>query len=347
MRFFVNQDVSNGIHFWLAPDNPRAISKVFVSIDGARISELSAWITDDTIRASGWHSTGQCVYRITEQEVPQLASAQRVEIYDADTNTLIYRGVRDKPFLRRKLIDISATIRKNTFVEQHLFDHFQYSYFNIDKLSEEAAQCIMQGPWLTSSLITGAVIFPRYEVFFQEEESVSSVLVPDPFMEMAARMLWLQSKKAIAEDPAQSWRLGAFLDAVRFAAASDFSNGRAIKRFLRMQPEACYRFLYNPLCRQFGTRSPGDPFAPGNSIVAMEIISRIKVVGHADYTREYYAALLDRLELPPIDVPPVKPPDAVAALANQLKSVDAARDMVEFDVVISDAVRHAVGKSWQ
>ena len=347
MRFFVNKDVSGGIHFWLAPDNPRAISRVFVSVDGRRTAELSAWITDDTIRANGWHSTGQCVYMITEKELPELASANRIEIFDADTNILIYRSIREKVFLPAKLISITTTVQKNTFVEQNLFDLFQYSYFNVDRLSEEVVQSIMQGPWLTSSLITGAVIFPRYEVFFQDDHCVSGVLIQDPFEEMAARMRWLQSKKAITDDPAQNWRLGGMLESVRFAAEYDLSNSRNIKRFLRMLPEPCYRFLYNPLCRQFGTRSPSDPFAPGNSIVAMEIISRIKVVGHSDYTSEYYTALLDRLGVAPIAMSHPKPSEDVLSLAALLRSVDAARDMVAFDTVISDAVRHAVGKSWQ
>jgi hypothetical protein len=114
-----------------------------------------------------------------------------------------------------------------------------------------------------------------------------------------------------------------------------------------MLPEPCYRLLYNPLCRQFGTRSPSDPFAPGNSIVAMEIISRIKVVGHSDYTNEYYTALLDRLGVAPVEMAHPQPSEDLLSLATLLRSVDAARDMVAFDTVISDAVRHAVGKSWQ
>lgn len=346
MKFFVNKDISGGINFWITPDNPSAISKVHVSLDGVRAAELSAWITDDNIRASGWHSTGQCVFNITEKEVPQIRQAKRVEIYDADTNILVYRSVADRAFVQQRLININTSIHHYNLIEQNLFEKFQYSYFGVEKLSEESTQNIMQGPWLTSLMISGSVIYPRYEMFFQDESCVTSVLIHDPYTEMARRMLWLQSKKPIADDDLQRWRLGSLRESVLVAAEYDFSNGKSIKRFLRMLPEPCYRLLYNPLCRQFGTRSPTDPFSPGNSIVAMEIISRVKIVGHSDYTNEYSTALLDRLGVSSIDAPPLQVPPEVSALATLLKSIELAREMVNFDVVISDAVRHAVIKSW-
>lgn len=56
MRFYVDPDFGGLIRCWVVPDNPAAISRVYVTLEGRRVAELDAWLVDDVIRAHGWNS---------------------------------------------------------------------------------------------------------------------------------------------------------------------------------------------------------------------------------------------------------------------------------------------------
>lgn len=347
MKFFVNPDVSRGIHFWIAPDNNNAISRVYIVVDGRRVAEISAWLFDDQIRSSGWHSTGQCMFRITDAEVPEISGADRLEILDADTNVLIFRSVRNKEFLRRKVLFAETSIKPNRILTSSLFDRFQYSYSNINRLPEETISSILGGPWLTSSLICGSILFPRYEGYFSDENSLTSIIIHDPYIEMARRLLWLKSQVQIALDASQKWRVGDLLESVIFIADYNFDNPKDISRFFQLMPEKCYYLLYNPLCRQFGTSTPGERFSPAHSITAMEVISRSNVVGHSNFFEAFYETLTYQLGID--DTVPVLLPieNEIRYLSKQLQSNKVAQSMVSFDVAISDAVSQLVESNWR
>jgi hypothetical protein len=184
-------------------------------------------------------------------------------------------------------------------------------------------------------------------VFFSSEDAFTSILINDSFVELATRMIWLQKKAKIATDPGQRWRLGGLLDAAVFAQEYDFESVRSLKRFFRMLPESAYHLLYNPLCRQLGTRIPGENFAPGHSIVAMEVLSRINIVGHKNFFTQFTQTLTSHLGLE-VDVPP-PPPVArdVSELADKLRTIKEAKDMVVFDAAINDAVYQVIEKNWK
>ena len=91
MRYFIDHDQGDSIRGWIVPDNPLAISRVVVSVEGRRVADVAASLTDETFKRNGWHATGQCTFVLTAAEVPGLPNLPRVELYDVDTNVLIYR----------------------------------------------------------------------------------------------------------------------------------------------------------------------------------------------------------------------------------------------------------------
>lgn len=346
MRFYVDHDRGDEIRCWVVPDNPLAISRVFVAVEGRRVAEVAASITDDGIRANGWHSTGQCVFRLTPEEVPGLAEARRVEIYDTDTNVLIYRRIRREGLRTGKVLFVDTSINPETRLPAVLFDWFQQSYLGVGRLSDEVLRVLFESPWLSSSLITGAIIVPRYEGFFASDNFLTTALIHDPYVEMATRMLWLKARTAVAVDPAQAWRFGRLAEAADFAGDYDYDDVKSLKRFFRMMPESAYRLLYNPLARQFGTKLPDDRLTPGNSIVAIEILARVGVVGHREFYEAFCTTVFDRLGIEAVVPEPDPIPETVLALAARLRGLRAAQDMLVFDVAMADAVRGAVAKGW-
>lgn len=346
MRYFIDHDQGDSIRGWIVPDNPLAISRVRVSVEGRRVAEVAASVIDEAFRRNGWHATGQCTFVLTQAEVPGLPDIGRLELFDADTNVLIYRRTPPEGLVRLRAILINTGIEPEATLQAALFPHFQHCYFGIHKLPDEILTCVLTGPAAPSAFLSGAVTVPRYENFMTPDLMVTAILLQDPHIEMATRMLWLKARSGDSADPARSWRLGPLTDAAAFAQDYDFADPRSLKRFFRMLPEPAYRLLYNPLTRQLGTRMPEDRLHPGNSIAAIEILARVGIVGHKTRYQAFASTLFDRLGIgAPIPALPPAPPETLA-LAERLKSVKAVEEMIVFDVAMSDAVKASVDKSW-
>ena len=206
MRFYVDHDLGALSRCWVAPDNPVAISRIYVTLEGRRVAELDAWLVDDVIRLQGWHSTGQCVFEITDAQAPGISQARRVELYDADTNVLIYRRSPRTDLIQAKVVLVDTSIIGDSAIQSVLFDHFQQSYFGVGTLSDEVLRVLFESPWMTSSFFSGLILMPRYEGSFVGDEILTTTLIHDPYVEMATRLLWLKARAAITADPAQAWR---------------------------------------------------------------------------------------------------------------------------------------------
>jgi len=346
MRYFIDHDHGDSIRGWIVPDNPLAISRVVVSVDGRRVAEIPASFTDEVFKRNGWHATGQCTFLVTPGEVPGLPEFPRLELYDADTNVLVYRRVPSEGRVRLRTMLINTGIEPEAVLQAALFPHFQHCYFGVHKLPDEILTCVLTGPAAPSAFLSGAVTIPRYENFLTPDLMITAILLQEPQIEMATRMLWLKARTGDAADPARSWRLGPLAEAAAFADEYDFTDVKSLKRFFRMLPESAYRLLYNPLTRQLGTRMPEDRLHPGNSIAAIEILARVGIVGHKTRFPAFASTLFDRLGIgAPIPVLPAIPAET-QALAERLRSVKAVEEMIVFDVAMSDAVKASVDKSW-
>ena len=345
MRFFIDHDDGHSIRGWIVPDNQLAISRVAVSVEGRRVAEVAASLADPTFKNNGWHATGQCIFVVTEADVPGLPSLARLELYDADTNVLVHRRVPADGLLQLRLCLINTGIDPETVLQTTLFSHFERSYFGMHRLSDEILTSLFLNT-ARSILLSGAMVIPRYENFMTPDLMLTALLVQDPYLEMATRMLWLQARGGDAVDPIRSWRLGTLAEAAAFTNDYDLTDLKSLKRFFRMLPELAYRLLYNPLTRQLGTRMPEDRLHPGNSIAAIEVLSRVGIVGHKARFRAFARTLFDQLglDVPPPDLP--EPSAAVCDLAQHLRGIRAVDEMLVFDIAISDAIKDIVDKHW-
>ena len=146
--------------------------------------------------------------------------------------------------------------------------------------------------------------------------------------------------------PIQRWRLGSLAEAAEFTAEFELDNPKSLKRLLKTIPESVYHLLYNPLTRQCGTKITGERLFPGHSINAIEVLARVGVVGHRRYFKSFVSTLFDQLGIQTPVPAPAPISDAVQALAEHLRRIKLAQDMLVFDIAMSDAVLNAVSKAW-
>jgi hypothetical protein len=346
MRFHVDFDDGQSIRFWIVPDNPLAISRVVVVAEGRRIAEIPAFIVDEAFRHNGWHSSGQCTFFLTEAQVPGLTGLRHLELYDADTNVRIFRRATEETFVQQRLLLINTGIEPEAVLQAALFPHFQHCYFGLHRLTDEIVTSIIGSRVMPSAFISGAVTVPRYENYLTPDLMLTGILIQEPHVEMASRMLWLKQRAEEAADPARRWRLGPLAEAASFTGTHDLTDPRSLKHYFRMLPEQAYRLLYNPLTRQLGTRMPEDRLYPGNSIAAIEVLARIGIVGHHTRFDAFASTLFDRLGLEgPAPAAPTLPPET-RALADRLRGVKAVQEMLVFDIALTDAVKDTVDKIW-
>ena len=345
MRFRIGGDTGDKIYGWVVPDNPLVLSSVIIRSRGREIAKITTSIYDENFVKFGWHSTGYCNFEINKSNVPGLEEIRDLELFDADTNVLIYRRIEHSSYIDQRLILINTSIEPETDLQSALFTHFRQSYFGLDRMSEEIITSIFSSLELTSLFLSGSINVPRYENFMMPDTCLTAALIHDPFVEMARRMIWLQSKSEAAGDSTQAWRVGSYKDSALLLRDCELSNVGDLKKFFRYLPEPAYNLLYNPLIRQFGTRLPEDRVFPGHSIAAIEVLARVAIVGHFEHFELFAAVICEKLGLNLPTINKKMPSDKIMSVSMALRSLKFAREMVAFDVAIADVVLETVRKT--
>lgn len=336
-----------GLDLWVTPNNPLDTPRIRLVADGAVAAELEADVLHANLKEWGWHGTGLCGFRIDETTCPAFASARRVELFDAETNTLLYRAVADSEPAPARVLLVDQSVVPGTALPQALFPHFAMNYFDAQSLSREIMNSILQMKQTDSLLITGGVLFAAYEDLIGENGFITAILLDDPFVEFARRLLWLRSRAEIAKDPVQRWRVAGLAAPIAFAAELDLTNRARLRKAFSYIDADTATFLANPITRHLSSKYRDEPIMDFNAYRSLETLSRLEVVGHARYWDAFIATLFDRLgRVPPaVDRPEV--PAEVGQLADALRATRVAAALVDIDVYLERAVLEAVGRQWE
>jgi hypothetical protein len=346
MKFHIQSDDGGAITGWIVPDNPLATGRVAVHIGGRRAAEIETTHIMPAIKEWGWHSTGICGFSIEEAAVPGLAESPRLDLYDADTNVLIYR----RPFadhLAAKIAILNPSIEPPTTLQNALFRHFQMSYFDMEKLSDELDHFIIDYQFCHSIMISGGFPYIKYEAHLTAKEFTTSILVGDAFVELARRLLWLRGRAALAASPQQAWRTHRFRGPMAFAEALPIDNVAGLRKAFRGVDQEVWNFLSSPLTRVLACRVPDERIDSYYPSQALEALSRLHVVGHEAFWEPYVSTVFARLGLTDQPHPPAPAiPPEVQALAEALRRAGTPRAVIEYDAALSEAVQGVVAKQW-
>lgn len=345
MRFYIENDAQDSIVGWLAPDNPLALSRVAVAIDGRRVAEVEATEAMPDLKAWGWHATGVCGFIANEAAVPGITAARRVEVYDADTNVLLYRRPLRDDLLQTRAVLINPGLEPATAVQNALFPHFQTAYFSAERMSEETLVCIVNSV-RTSQLIAGTIPYARYESNFFKNEYATCILVGDAYVELARRLLWLRGRARLASAPGQAWRTHELRGPIAFAESLPLEDVNGLRKAFRTVEQEVWDFLSSPLTRTLACKLPNEKLEAFHPSQALEALSRFHVVGHEAFFDAYAATVFAKLGIE--DAPPEAPPPSAEAeaLAETLRKVQTTRALIDYDAVLSDAVRGVVAQQW-
>ncbi|GJD99992.1 hypothetical protein [Methylobacterium isbiliense] len=345
MQYFMNVLDPAHLLFWVTPNDMRQTPRVRIILDRGAAIEIEASVEFANIKEWGWHATGLCGFDVTEAICPGLGAASHVEIYDCETNFLLYRRI-PAPQKDVRLLGLDYTIGQENPLRDALFGQFQISYFGVQSIPHELLRCVIDLHYTESLFVYGGVLYQRYEEVLRQRNYLRTILIADPYIELARRILWLRRAAEAAQDEAQRWRTEHIREPCQFAADLDLGNVSALRKAFARIDVPTFQWLANPLTRHLGSSLPDEVLRPEHWQAAIQNLSRFDVVGHRGFWDAYAATMLDVLGLD-IAPPPERPvPEEVTALANALAGLSAVSDLVEMDFDLSDKVYSAVEKQW-
>ncbi|GJD53290.1 hypothetical protein OPKNFCMD_6065 [Methylobacterium crusticola] len=346
MHFSVNRFDASHLLLWLTPNDSRQTPRVRVVIDAERTLELEAWVPFPQLKEFGWHDTGLCGFEITDATCPGLAAASRVAVFDADSNFLLYQHAADRTCRPLRLFTLDYTIDQDNSLRDTIFNEFQMSYFGIREIHYDLLRCVFDGKHTDSLYLHGSLFVRRYEELLAQGEFLKTILIVDPYIELAKRILWLRKMEQIGREPSQSWRIDQLEAPCAFAAGLDFANPSALRKAFDRIDQTTYNWLSNPLTRDLSCTVPGEMLKSGHWSAAMDTLSRFNVIGHQQFWDAYTAMVSDVVGLS--GTPPAERavPEPVLRLAETLSRVRTTLALVELDINLSDKVYTIIEKQW-
>lgn len=346
MRFHVDFDEGSAISLWVVPDNPRAQARIYLFTDHVFRGVLEANDDRRVIREWGWHATGLVAFALTDGNVPGLAAARYVEVYDVDTLVLVYRRAPSDELAEGKFLRYTTGLVPDATVDRLLFDTYRMSYTRVENIPEETLGYIFDYHYTSSVYMSGRISARKIRRFIDKNEIKTCALIDDPFQLLSRHLLWLRSAAVIVDDEARGWRVADLSDAIAFARGLDFTDPKGLRKAIGGLDAKTYELLSNPLTRQFGCNDFGDDVAHQHYVNALDEISHLAVVGHSAHPEVFATSLSGAVgfDVGLFDLPPS--PVEEDELALVLRQIKPAQELVGYDMMLAEAVEAVIHEQW-
>jgi hypothetical protein len=344
MRFQIDSDTGSSIVGWLAPDNPTVTPRVRVVMDDGQRLIVEGKHRRPGIKERGLHNTGLCGFVLDERNCRGVASARALQIYDEDTNILVYQRRRTNELVDQRLFRLETQMLRLSPLNDLLVPLFHMPYLSLDLLGKDTVEGILAIAFTSSLLATGALYYRAHEYQIRERGFRTAILLRDPYEELAERLLilkWSGTPEGAATSPCLGKGVSGAIKAMRDA---EFGTADDIAALLKKLDEPARRVLFNTTTRLLACQAIDDPLDDNAVGSALDTLSEFNAVG----VRENVRGFLDILEavigldgqLPDITLP-VYP--SVRGLAGRLRDVPAIGERIALDVQVHSAVLKAMG----
>lgn len=346
MLFSVDEDAGTRIVGWIMPDNPSHTPSVTVFEGGEKLAEVQARIMRPLLREQGLHDTGLCGFSVDEGAVPGLARRHQIEVYDAHTQTLVYRRRYGASMIQRKLFRLETQILPNVRVNR-LFDAlFQMSYPRLEALTPDTTRSVIDIGFSNSIYLSGRVYLNEYEVYLQKNGFDACTYVRDPVEELAEQLLtleWISRNSDETVKQLGNIGLASLVDAVKGKQLKDADDFGAW--LLRLTPEET-QLLSNPLTRLLTCRSSEEQLSVVAVPSALDALSNMKAVelrANLEHFLLLVGAQLER-DLGSWELPTLSP--GVIKLAEGLRDKDVTGQILGADLELYSEFSSAVGRAF-
>lgn len=345
MLFNLETDTGDRITGYVVPDGFQAVPRIRVCNGGEELLVFEANESREALVIAGRHETGQCGFSLDASFAPNLAQLANLELYDADTNVLVYR--RRAPHMAAgKFLRLETHLFPLWRLDQVLKPHFQYHAKGIESLGRETVTQLFLLNAVDSVYVSGRILYKNY-AYFVESAFQTAILLQDPYEELAERLLVLSKIRRVGASILGVRESMEVESALEFAERLPYGDEKALKRALRGMPQDVEIVFANPLTRQLTATTP-DEMPTGTAVsTALDELSSFALVGLRHEADKFLAALAELIGIDPSILPtPHQVPD-VPRLADILRSSGQVDHLLERDLELYHHVAEAAERSSQ
>ncbi|MGO9006990.1 MAG: hypothetical protein ACLQIQ_08405 [Beijerinckiaceae bacterium] len=343
MLFNIEQDFGERVIGYVVPDGYSGVPTIRVCNKGEELYTFAANEKREALVHAGRHETGQCGFSIDTSVLPDLRDLGDLELFDAETDILIYR--RPRPHnIKKKLLRLETHLFPLWTLDNAIAPQFQYFAKGIESFGRETVTQLFLLNRVESVYLSGKILYKNYG-YFIESGFQTLMMLQDPYEELAERLLVLSKIRQVGAAHLGMRESVALEPAMDFAEALPTQDEKGLRRALRQMPENVTALLANPLVRQLTTASPDE--MPGGGAVAagLDILANSALVGLRREPGKFLQGLAELVEIE-ADLLPHTPRFAtVAPLAQLLKNSGEVDRILEKDIELYHYVEAAFNKS--
>jgi hypothetical protein len=339
MLFRLEEDAGANVRCWVVPDNPSMEPSLYVVVDGRERYLIPTNEHRPDIAAHGVHRTGRCGFILDETICPGLAPDVDLECYDSVSNLLVYR--RRKPeHLEAKLFHLETQTSPNYPLVQEVSRRVQMSYGSAEFIPEETIRTILGISSTNSVFLSGALAYRRYESFIRSNELLRTIVLGNPYRELAARLLRLKSLHRAGASNG-GWRSLGQETLVADFAEIEIRDSGALARGLRTITPESYYLLSNPTIRQLVAHAADESIGDHMVAVALGMLADFDVVGFDDDLDTFAWHIEARIGAEGMTREPAMDPPGLDEVLAAVMGCRPAQELVRLDLALNDLARQA------
>ena len=342
MLFSLEADSGDSVALYLVPDSAAGVATIVARSNGKDVLSLPANEIRQAVVAAGRHQTGVCGFRIHEHILPGLAGMADLELYDADTNLLIYRRPNAR-HLTKKILRIETHLFPLWRLDDTLKPRFQYFARGIEALGRETTTQLFVLTHVNSIYLSGRILYNNYRHYVESHFDTIFVM-HHPYEEMAERLLVLGQIKKLGVDALGMRDSMSLHSTIEFAQSLPVHDEDALRKALYKMPADVAHALSNPVVRQLTARTP-DEMPPGRAVsTALDQLASFAIVGLRRQPETVLHAIAEMTECDPMGLPDFTKFRSVGSLARALKRSRIVDVLLEKDLELYDHVASAFKK---
>jgi hypothetical protein len=343
MLFNIGEDSGERVAGYIVPDGYSAVPTIRVCNKGEELYVFSANEISEPLVNVGRHETGQCVFSIDTSVLPDLRDLADLELFDAETDLLIYRRLRPHN-IKKKLLRLETHFFPLWTLDNAIAPQFQYFAKGIENLGRETVTQLFLLHQVESVYVSGKILYKNYAHYI-ESGFQTLMMVQNPYEELAERLLVLSKIRQVGTVHLGIRESVALEPAMDFAEALPTQDEKALRRALRQMPENVSSLLANPLVRQLTAASPDEMPGGGAVAASLDILANSALVGLRHEPGKFLQGFAELVEIE-ADLLPQTPHFAtVAPLAQLLKNSGEVDRILEKDIELYHYVEAAFNKA--
>jgi hypothetical protein len=346
MLFSIDEDVGGRVEGWVMPDNPAVTPRIIIHLDAEHHVVIEAFVYRPLLKQNGLHNTGVCGFILDEKNCPGLTAANKLEIFDADNNLLLYRRRLDAGIIDKKLFRLESQLFRSAAVDDLLLTRFHMGYPALDLHPEETIRSILALPFTQSIYASGRVFWRVWEPLLRDRGYMVGTILRDPFHEMAERLLILK----LASSPQGGSVIDAVGPVVEAAAGHlrniDLKDFSELEALLAAPPIELRAILHNPLTYQLTAQNAFDPPPMPAAAVALESLADMDAVGLREDPTPFFEIVSAMLDLPDgLDPISLSTSNTVIQWADFMRDRPVVRKLIEMDLEVYQTAAGIIERS--